>query len=163
MKKVIFPLLTLGLVFSGTQATHASTESPTQEATTSTSSTAALNSGGTITPMATVVRVDKPIAAKGTVTNYQLGQLINHYENYSSWLSAVNTVLYAGGVSSPAGVANSLATSFGGDGIAQIREAYYSGQNMYWVSVYASGVNPSLTTIYHRTFGNTPITYIEDL
>ncbi|WP_170006244.1 hypothetical protein [Bacillus fonticola] len=113
-----------------------------------------------ISPNAIVVYVDEPIADKGTVSNYQIGQMIESYESGATWLNAINTILYAGGVTSPAGVVNSLASLFAGD-IDRLREAYYSGHNMYWVATYASGVDPSLTKIYYHNYGNTPIRYIE--
>ncbi|MFJ7982699.1 hypothetical protein ACIQ1D_20845 [Lysinibacillus xylanilyticus] len=103
-----------------------------------------IESGDISTRGAAIIEVDKPIAYQGYLNNYKLGQMANLYDKQMTWLSIVNTIIFAGGVTSPAGVANSLASAIGSSP-SKLRTAYDKGQYRYVVSVYANGVKPSLS------------------
>lgn len=106
-----------------------------------------------IQPFATVIEMDKPIAYVGYLSNYKLGQMADRYDRNVTWLNIVNALLFATGAAAPAGVVNSVVSAFASSP-SKVREAYLKGQHAYVVSVYASGVKPSLskiTYIYYTT------------
>lgn len=111
-----------------------------------------------ITPFSNIIYVDKPIAETGYLSNYKLGQMIERYDKGANWLNIINTVVYAGGPAGIAGVANSLASSFGADP-SKLRKEYHAGNNAYYCSVYASGVAPSLSKIAYVNYSKTNIIY----
>lgn len=107
---------------------------------------------------AVVVEMDKPIADVQYVSNYKLGQMIDAYNSGSTILNIVNTILYAGGVTAPAGAVNSLTSLLTGD-MSALESAYYSGKHAYFVTVYASGVEPSLSKISYRYYTNSYMSF----
>ncbi|WP_411955626.1 hypothetical protein ACKXGF_14470 (plasmid) [Alkalibacillus sp. S2W] len=110
-----------------------------------------------IEPLAITYEVEKPIADKGMVTNREIGEMIERYEEGEKWLTIANAVLFVG-PAAPAGIVNSVVTALGSD-VSELREAYRSGQDMYWVSLYASGEKPSLTKEARMAYSAAPIIY----
>ncbi|MCY9549439.1 hypothetical protein [Lysinibacillus xylanilyticus] len=115
---------------------------------------------GDISTRAAIIEVDKPIAYQGYLNNYKLGQMANLYDMQMTWLSIVNTIIFAGGVTSPAGVANSLASAIGSSP-SKLRTAYDKGQHCYVVSVYANGVKPSLSKIAYVYYTDQTLRFVE--
>lgn len=154
LKKVAVASIGAVTLFGGFGFSSASASSEVVENTKNNS----INTQIEIQPFATIIEMDKPIAEQGYISNYKLGQILNRYETGTNWLNIVNTIIYAGGVTAPAGVANSLASSLAGSPTA-LRSAYYSGKHAYYVSVYASGVKPSLSKIAYIYYTNDRIVF----
>ncbi|MCZ0872640.1 hypothetical protein [Peribacillus sp. AS_2] len=99
-----------------------------------------------IQPTASIIEMSKPIAHQAKLTNTQLGKMVKAHQKGTTWLSIGSTLVFAGGPTSPAGVATAPASVLAGSPNSLIA-AYYSGKQAYHVSVYASGKKPSLSKI----------------
>lgn len=115
------------------------------------SSSEGIKTTGMIQPKAELIHVDKPIAEVRYVSNYQLGKMIEHYNKYSNWLSAVNAVILASGPSAVAGSAVAIATILGNNP-EHLRAAYYQGKHAYYVVLYANGKPNSLSKICYTYY-----------
>jgi len=105
-----------------------------------------------ITPMYIPVTVNKPIKYKGVLTASQLKTVIDHYTLRSSQLDAINAltslVNVSQGISDTFTAIKTIDTGISVAspvGIERMKKAYYTGENYYYVAVYASGVAPSLS------------------
>ncbi|WP_371069072.1 hypothetical protein [Sediminibacillus sp. JSM 1682029] len=106
---------------------------------------------------------NKSINDTGFISNYQLGQLIDSYYSGADTLDTLNDFVFCSGIGTPAGFLNSIVSRyFAGGPTDETLGAYFAGKDVYWVSVYASGVKPSLSTEGQVVFSDTTIRFTDD-
>lgn len=115
--------------------------------------------GDIIRPMAIEIRLDKPIAGWGFIPNHRFYEVIQAYERDSNFLQVLDNVLLLRISSTTLDIAQILTGAVAGWGIHPFTQYLNTGTDYYAVSVYASGVSPSLSTIQYRYFSAAPLTF----
>ncbi|MGE1162723.1 hypothetical protein ACQJ0Y_05355 [Peribacillus simplex] len=161
MKKSLFSILTVGLLVVSSVPNTFAEESKKEV----TPSTTAVNPivevnlfSEEIQPRARIIEMSKPIAYQAKLSNAELGKMVKAYQKGSTWLNIVSTIVFAGGPTAPAGVATAVASALAGSPDSLIA-AYNSGKHAYHVSVYASGVKPSLSKITYMYYTNENLSF----
>ncbi|TFJ93421.1 hypothetical protein [Lentibacillus salicampi] len=112
-------------------------------------------------PQATIINVGKPIAEAGSLTNYQLGEMLDQRKKAVGWFSIISGLAAFIKPFAIPGATSSIAATLSGMGDNKLETAYNNGQNIYFAILHANGEpTGSLTKEAVVIPSSTPIRFI---